>query len=121
MYGLEMPLTRRELSIATRLEARGERGLFDSLVKLRGITLSDSLRIGRIHAVGGEGAIFEVEQDSVDATRLVAKVPLVPWHKPIKLTSKLVRRMRDVVLDEAELLERAGCPFFPRFGGLGDA
>jgi len=112
-----LPMTLRERRIGRRIEARGERPLFDALLRLRGLDLDGGYRLGSLYAVGGEGAIYEVDGRG-DGARLVGKVPLAPWHKPIHLTSRLLRKQRGIIRDEADLLTTAGSPFLPECRGI---
>ena len=112
------PLTTRERRLGKRLVSRGERELFDSLLQFRGATLSDRLHLGRLFAVGGEGAIFQVLDTAAPTERLVGKIPLATWHKPIHLTSKILRAKRKVIEDEEALLRTAGSRFLPESHGL---
>ncbi len=100
------------------MEARGEKGLFACLLQLRGRAMRERFHLGSLLAVGGEGAIFVVTDDADPSARLVAKIALAPWHKPVQLTSKLLRRCRAVVETEARLLMVAGSPFLPHLEGL---
>lgn len=111
-------LDRRELRISRRMDARGERGVFDCLLRMRGAVAGGRFRLGRLRAVGGEGAIFDLTADASSPVPLVGKIALAPWHRPIELTSRLLRKRRQVVVDEGRLLASAGSPFLPRTGGV---
>jgi hypothetical protein len=112
------PPSIRELRIARRLEARGQQGLFGELLKLRGFTLGEGYSLGRLLAVGGEGALFDVHSEVDPSLPLVGKLPVVPWHAPVDLTSRVLRLARAIIDHEANLLETAGSPFLPRFEEL---
>ncbi|MCU0727618.1 MAG: hypothetical protein MUE73_17810, partial [Planctomycetes bacterium] len=111
-------VTRREARIGRRLSSRGEDGLFAALLGLRGLELGNGLRLRRLRAVGGEGAVFYVEDALDPEARLVGKVGLVPWHRPARLSSKIIRARRAVIEEEARVLETAASPFFPEFRAL---
>jgi len=111
------PLTRRERRIGKRLVSRNERPLLDALLGLRGTPLDDGHRLGRLFAVGGEGALFELTGGE-PGPRLLGKIALVPWHKPVKLSSGVLRAKRKVLQDEAVVLRAAGSPFLPASPGL---
>ncbi len=112
------PPSIRELRIARRLESRGQMKLFDQLLKLRGFVLGEGYSLGRLFAVGGEGALFEVFSEVDPSLPLVGKIPAVAWHSPINLTSRVLRLSRAIIDHEASLLETAGSPFLPRFEEL---
>ncbi len=114
----ELPLSRRERRIERRLESRGDRRVFASLVEMRGTRLDDRFTLERLLAVGGEGAIYEARDSGNGAARLVGKVALVPWHKPAHLTSRLLRTRRGALRAEAALLESAGSPHLPICHGV---
>lgn len=111
-------LSRRERRIGRRLEARGQRRLFDCLLRLRGVRMRERFRLSDLYAVGGQGAVYRVTDDSDPAARLVAKVALVRWDKPVHLTSKSLRRARAVIEAEARLLTIAGSPYLPHCEAL---
>jgi serine/threonine protein kinase len=110
--------TIREYRIARRLQARGNGGLFDQLLRLRGMPLGEGYTFGRLFAVGGEGAIYHVTSDAKPDAALVGKIPVVDWHRAVDLTSRIVKRARAIIDDEANLLETAGSPYLPRFEEL---
>jgi hypothetical protein len=109
-----------ERRVGRRLRARGEEGLFEALLVLRGTDLGEGLRLDRLLAVGGEGAVFTVADAADPAARLVGKIGLVSWHRPVRLTSKVIRARRAVIEDEADILEQAGSPFLPGFRALAE-
>jgi serine/threonine protein kinase len=111
-------LTPRELKIARRLDARGQRGLFECLVRLRGARMRERFELHELRAVGGEGAIFTVVDRANPSSRLLGKLPIVPWHRPIELTSKVLRTAREIVEQEARILTVVGCPYLPHCEGL---
>lgn len=110
----------RERRIGLRLHARGDESLFAALLGLRGRRLNDRLRLGRVRAVGGEGAIFDVPDAANPAVKLVGKIARVRWQDPIEVTSAGIRRARAVVRTEGELLRSAASQFLPACVGLFD-
>jgi len=80
--------------------------------------MGERFRLRRLLAVGGEGAIFTVSDQKDPEARLVGKVALQPWHKPIRLTSKLLKERRGILSREAALIRDAGSPFLPEFREL---
>lgn len=111
-------LSRRERRLGRRLSSRDEQPLFEALLSFRGLPLSERFSLTRLFAVGGEGAIFEVADRTGADTRLVAKLAIAAWHRPIELTSKRIRLKRAIIIDEEALLRTAGSPFLPRSEGL---
>jgi len=111
-------LTLRERKIARRLEARGDHRLFERLHRLSGVHMRERFELRELLAVGGEGAIFRVHDRGDPTSRLLGKVPLVTWHRPIKITSKVLRAARAVIEHEARVLTVVGCPYLPDCEGL---
>jgi serine/threonine protein kinase len=111
-------MSRRERRIGRRLEARGQRRLFDCLLRLRGTTMRERFALHDLYAVGGQGAVYRVIDDSDPDARLVAKLALVRWDKPVQLTSKSLRKARAVIEAEARLLTTAGSPYLPHCEAL---
>lgn len=92
--------------------------MFEALLSLRGVGMSGRFRLLRLLAVGGEGAIFTVSDDQDPDARLVGKVALQPWHKPIRISAKILKERRANLAGEARLIRDAGCPFLPEFREL---
>ncbi len=116
---MEAPVTTaRERRIGRRMESRGERPLFDSLLELRGIAMNDGYYLGDLVAVGGEGAIYDVRNVTRPRLRLVGKVALIPWHRPIRLTSRVLRAQRENIEAEARVLEEMQSGYMPRSLGI---
>jgi len=111
-------LTRRERRIARRLDARGDGPLFRRLHQLCGVRMRERFELGELLAVGGEGAIYRVRDRGNPESRLLGKVPLVKWHRPIKITSRVLRAARAVIEHEARVLTVVGCPYLPQCEGL---
>ena len=109
----------RERRVVRRLETRGLRGLGQALVRLRGVRFGDRWELGSILAVGAEGAVF-LCYDVNDATApvRVAKVALLPYHKPFNLSFQEVRLRRDRMREEATFLATSASPYMPQFLGL---
>lgn len=108
-----------ESRVVRRLEARGERGLGDALLLLDGTVLGNRYRIESLYAVGSEGAVY-LCRDVADASApvRVAKVPLLPLHRPFDLTDDEIRRRRDSLREEAANLAGAASLYLPRSLGL---
>jgi hypothetical protein len=113
-----MTITERERRIGKRLEARGDARLFDTLLSLRGVPIGERFRFVNLFAVGGEGALYTVFDGRDPDARLVGKVALQSWHKPIRISAGQLRERRGVLAREAGLLRDAGCPFLPEFREL---
>ena len=96
-----MVTSERETRIGQRLKARREEGLFDALLSLRGVEMGERFRLVNLLAVGGEGAIFTVQDQRDPAARLVGKIALQPWHRPIRMTSKRLKVGRGIIAAEA--------------------
>jgi hypothetical protein len=118
MRSRDSALSRREYRIGRRLRSRGETALFECLLAMRGKGLGLGMRLGALHAVGGEGALFRTVDPDRPAEPLIAKVGLAAWHRPIKLTSKAIRARRAAIEREAAVLTAVGSRFFPKSEGL---
>ena len=80
--------------------------------------MRERFELQELRAVGGEGAIFTVRDRGDPASRLLGKLPIVPWDRPIKLTSSTLRDAREIVEQEARILTVVGCPYLPHCEGL---
>lgn len=108
-----------ERHLARRLEARGEVGLVEALLGLKGVLVGGRHRIESLYAVGGEGAVY-LTRDLRDpnAGGAVAKVALLPLHRPFRLDARAIRRQRDGIRIEARYLHGSGSRFLPTHAGL---
>jgi hypothetical protein len=111
--------TWHERHVARRLEARGEAGLVEALLGLKGVVVAARHRIESLYAVGGEGAVY-LTRDLRDpgASPSVAKVALLPLHRPFQLDARAIRRQRDGIRVEARYLHGSGSRFLPNHYGL---
>ncbi len=80
--------------------------------------MRERFHLEELLAVGGEGAVFVVRDETDPDARLVGKFALAPWHKHVRLSSKLLRSARHVIEQEARVLTIAGSPFLPSCEGL---
>jgi serine/threonine protein kinase len=111
------PALLRERRLSARMLARGEHGLAETLLALKGVSFSGRYRFDSLWAVGGEGAVYLVH-DAEDPSRpLVGKVPLHATHRPFDLTSQVVRERRRLMRLESVLLETNGSPWMPEAVG----
>ncbi len=103
-----------EQRIRRRLEARGELGLTEALLGLKGVVFGNRYRLISLYAVGGEGAVF-LTKDVTDPSvpLLVAKLALLPVHKPFELNANDIRKRRYLLRVEAQYLGRNRSPFMP--------
>jgi len=110
-----MPLERR---IARRLEARGDEGLCEALLGLKGVDFGGRYRCLSLYAVGGEGAVYLVRDlRDPSAPPRVAKVALLSYHRPFELTETDIRKRRYHMRVEAQYLANCGSRFLPRSFG----
>ena len=79
--------TPHERRVARRLDARGEKGLAEALIRLRGVAFGGRYQLESLYAVGGEGAVYIVRDAHRPWRPIVAKLPLLPVHQPFELTS----------------------------------
>jgi len=115
-------LSAHERRVARRLEARGLAGLGEALSRLSGTRFGDRYRLEILFAAGAEGAVFLARDLSrpEGAPQLVAKIPLLLYHRPITLDSEGIRRRRAALREEARHLAESASPYMPRYLGLYD-
>ena len=105
--------------VARRLEARGLPGLAEALSRLEGIDVGGRWRIDSLYAVGAEGAVYFASALRGGFPQPCAiKVPLLPYHRPADVSSRLLRHRRDSLRQEADCLERSSSPYMPAYLGL---
>jgi serine/threonine protein kinase len=109
----------RERRVTRRLEARGMKGLGQALVQLRGTQIDGRWELGCLYAAGAEGAVYLCHDvwDAAQPSR-VAKVALLPYHKPFALSFDEVRRRRARMREEAGHLETSASSYMPKFLGI---
>ncbi len=109
----------RERRVTRRLEARGLRGLGQALVRLRGTQIAGRWELGSLYAVGAEGAVF-LCHDVWDGSQplRVAKIALLPYHKPFALSFDEVNLRRRRLLDEVDHLRTSASAYMPQFVAL---
>jgi hypothetical protein len=112
------PLLPHERRVCRVLDSRGQAGLGESLARLDGTAFGGHYRLESLYAAGGEGVVFLARDLRDPASRLVAKIPLVPFHRPADLSSNFLRRRREQLREEARNLETTGSRFLPRTCGL---
>jgi hypothetical protein len=108
-----------ERRIARRMDARGDFGLGEALIDLRGVVCGNRYRLDSLYAVGGEGAVFLVNdlKDST-ATPSVAKVALFDIHRPFSLEPEQIRKRRYALRVEAQYLQQNVSEFLPEARGI---
>ncbi len=114
-------MTLRERRLAQRVAARGDEGLVDALLELKGVVFGSRYRCDSLYDIGAEGAVFVVT-DRIHPQEIqhVAKVPLMPFHEPFNMTqSRIVERRRIIAL-EARYLAHSGAPSLPKHVGTYD-
>jgi len=115
-------VTAHERRIARRLEARGLAGLGDALCRLVGTEFGPGFVIHSLFAAGAEGAVFLVRDaaHSAGEPALVAKIPLMLYHRPVTLDSEGIRRRRAALREEGRHLLDSASPYMPRSFGVHD-
>lgn len=114
---------RHERHLVHRSEARGEEGQVEALLGLKGVLVGGRHRIEALYAVGGEGAVYLTRDlrpppgDPAGGLR-VAKIALLPLHRPFSLGSGSIRKQREALRVEATYLQRSGSRSMPRFEGF---
>ena len=105
--------------VARRLESRGLPGLAEALVRLRGTVVGGRWRIESLYAVGAEGAVYLVSDLQNDgAAECVAKIALLPYHRPAEISSRSLRHRRESLRTEAAHLAASASPYMPAIVGL---
>jgi serine/threonine protein kinase len=109
----------RERRVARRLDARGLDGLGEALARVSGTRVADRWVIESLYATGAEGAVF-LCRDARDpsAPMRVAKIALLPYHRPFELSFQAVREGRARLREEARRLEASGSRYMPKFLGV---
>jgi serine/threonine protein kinase len=109
----------RERRVTRRLEARGLKGLGQALVRLRGTQIAGRWELGSLYAVGAEGAVF-LCHDVWDGSQplRVAKIALLPYHKPFALSFDEVSLRRQRLRDEVDHLRTSASAYMPEFVAL---
>lgn len=106
--------THREDRLVRRMVARGEAGLAEALCGLKGVTFGRRYVFRSLYAIGGEGAVFDVDDLSdPDSAPLVGKVALHPVHQPFDLTDDGIRERRLSLRRESVLLATCGSAAMP--------
>ena len=115
----ELIPTSHERRVQRRLEARGEPGLAAALLHFKGARAGGRFLIRRLYAVGAEGAVFDVRDTHVkDGPPLVAKIALLPLHRPFDLDPEDIRRRRYALRTEGQYLMGNSSPFMPEGVGV---
>ena len=97
-----------------RMVARGEAGLAEALCALKGVTFGRRYVFRALYAIGGEGAVFDVDDvQGGSHTPLVGKVALHPVHQPFELTADGIRERRLLLRRESVLLATCGGDSMP--------
>ncbi len=114
----ELIPTSHERRVQRRLEARGQHGLANALLHFKGGRAGGRFLIRRLYAVGAEGAVFDV-RDTMKrgGPPLVAKLALLPLHRPFDLDPQDIRRRRYAIRVEGQYLLGNSSPFMPE--GIG--
>ncbi len=108
-----------ERRVARRLEARGLPGLGAALATLRGTEIAGRWRLESLYAAGAEGAVFlAADLRDAGAPRSVAKIPLLPYHRPADLSSGVIRSRREALREEAMNLAKSASPYMAAGEGL---
>lgn len=110
--------TSHEHRLARRALARGEEGQVEALLGLKGTLVGGRHRIESLYAVGGEGAVFltrDLREPS--APPRVAKIALLPIHRPFELDARVVRKQRESLRIETRYLQGSGSRSMPRYEG----
>jgi serine/threonine protein kinase len=111
-------ITQHERRLARYVHARGEPGLVEALLGVKGVVVGGRHRIESLYNVGGESAVY-ITRDlpNPGSPPLIAKIPLYPVHLPVDLDSKTIRKQRDGIRTEASFLKESESQFLPRYEG----
>ena len=111
-------MTQHEQRLARYIHARGEPGLVEALLGVKGVVVGGRHRIETLYNVGGESAVYITrDQLNPDAPPLIAKIPLYPVHLPVELESSAIRKQRAGICVEGTFLKESESQFLPRFEG----
>jgi serine/threonine protein kinase len=110
--------TAHEQRLARYVHARGDPGLVEALLGVKGVVVGGRHRIETLYNVGGESAVYLTrDKKKPNAPPLIAKIPLYPVHLPIDLDSKVIRKMRTSIRIEGTFLKESDSQFLPKFEG----
>ncbi len=110
--------TPHEQRLARYIHARGDPGLVEALLGVKGVVVGGRHRIETLYNVGGESAVYLTrDRKRPDAPPLIAKIPLYPVHLPIDLDSKVIRKQRAAIRVEGTFLKESDSQFLPEFKG----
>jgi hypothetical protein len=111
-------MTEHEQRLARYVHARGEPGLVEALLGVKGVVIGKRHRIETLYNVGGESAVYLTRDlKQPDARPLIAKIPLYPVHLPVELESSMIRKQRAAICVEGTFLKESESQFLPRFEG----
>lgn len=103
----------RELMIKLKLEARGQFGLYERLIRMRGICLSGAYTIRYLMDVGGQGILFVAEDNAHPGTDVVIKMPYLPYHRQAYFDLAMIEQARCSIRWEAYILSRFAGTILP--------
>ncbi len=96
----------RELMVRVKLEARGQFGLYERLLSMKGVCLVGTYVIRHLVDVGGQGILYLAEDRYHPGTEVLIKMPFLPHHRPAYLDPSQIELARIGVLWEAYVLVR---------------
>ncbi|MGL4498813.1 MAG: protein kinase domain-containing protein [Planktothrix sp.] len=106
----------QEKNIADILIARNLPGLFERLLELKGLSISEKYTLRWLYAVGGQSIVYLAEKNNGDL--VIVKIPYLDYHRPAYISIDKINKSRSYLIQEAELLKKLNYMGLPNFTEL---
>ncbi|MCT7976762.1 protein kinase domain-containing protein [Laspinema olomoucense] len=106
----------QEKNIADILIARNLPGLFERLLELKGLSISEKYTLRWLYAVGGQSIVYLAEKNNGDL--VIVKIPYLDYHRPAYISIDKINKSRSYLIQEAELLKKLNYMGLPNFTDL---
>lgn len=110
--------TNRDKTLHLRMIAEGLGELYPRLTDLAGLRLGDRFTLRKPCAVGGQSILFLADDCQQPSRPVLARLALLPYHRPAYITDADIRRARARIEREAVLLEQFSGRALPQAYGL---
>lgn len=106
----------QEKNIADILLARNLPGLFERLLELKGLSISEKYTLRWLYAVGGQSIVYLAAKNNGDL--VIVKIPYLDYHRPAYISIEQINKSRRYLIQEAELLKKLNSMGLPNFTDL---
>ncbi len=103
----------REQNIAEILIARNLPGLFEKLLELKGLRISQDYTLRWLYAVGGQSVVYLAEKSNQEL--VIVKIPYLDYHRPAYISQEQINKARFHLTKEAELIKKFNFTNLPNF------